>query len=165
MSCFPRSASPYSFRPRTGPSFATRFSGTNPKVPDSGWLVTRPGGTHAGHGSFAAHSRVNALRARARASGARSAACHASGRAHHQGLCGQTRVLFRGPPLTVRQDSFLAKLDAQIRRTNYHGIIGSHVYSAWKIPKLAPAGTQCEGVLQARARREDHGGEPRGMHQ
>lgn len=55
---------------------------------------------------------------------------------------------FQDRPLTVRQDSFLAKLDAQIRRTNYHGIIGSHVYSAWKIPKLAPAGTQCEGVLK-----------------
>ena len=55
---------------------------------------------------------------------------------------------FEDRPLTVRPDSFLDKLDAQIRRTRYHGIIGSHVYSAWKIPKSAPAGTQCEGVLK-----------------
>ena len=106
-----------------------------PEGTDSGWLMTGPT-PPTPDVDLTRHTRVLPLLAMP------------PGVLITKDFADKREYFFEDRPLTVRPDSFLGTVDAQIRRSHYHQMIGSHVYSAWKIPKAAPAGTQCEGVLK-----------------
>jgi hypothetical protein len=121
-----------------------------PEGTDSGWLMTGPADPKADM-DLSQHTRVSLYElVRARPELIPLLALP-PGVLITKDFADKREYFFEDRALTVRPTSFLAKVDAQIRRANYHKIIGSHVYSTWKIPKSAPAGTQCEGVLKLAA--------------
>jgi hypothetical protein len=61
---------------------------------------------------------------------------------------GTRSYFFSDKPLTLRADSYLQQLDVKSHQRAYQRKVVSHMMNLWKIPKGAPVGARCTGILK-----------------